>query len=205
MGVGVDYAASSSTRGKSGPAGATRAPGAAGAPRGGGERDVGGVLAERRQDALGRAGDDRPQQDRRRPQALGQAEQRLVELAGAGRVLGEGPGGPLLHEAVEALHEPPDVLDAAERSSASNAGHEASAVGGDLGRELPVVAGSARHDPVAVAADHADDAVQEVAELVGELPRVARLEALGGEGAVLAEAHLAREVVAQRVDAVAPR
>ena len=68
VGVGVDYAASSSTRGKSGRRGATVAPGVAGAPapRRASETSA-GVLAQRGQDALGRRRDDRPEQDRDRP------------------------------------------------------------------------------------------------------------------------------------------
>ncbi len=56
---------------------------------------------------------------------------------------------------------------------------------------------------VAVAADHRGRATGEVAELVGELALVALLEGGAGDGAVLAEGHLAQDVEAQRVGAVA--
>ena len=56
---------------------------------------------------------------------------------------------------------------------------------------------------VAVAADHRDGPAGEVAELVGELALVALLEGGAGDGAVLAEGHLAQDVEAQRVGAVA--
>ena len=56
-----------------------------------------------------------------------------------------------------------------------------------------------RHDAVAVAVDHRERAAGEVAVLVGELGVVPRLEPLGRDLAVGAEAHLAQHVEAQRV------
>ncbi len=57
------------------------------------------------------------------------------------------------------------------------------------------------HDAAAVGVDHLERAVDQVAELVAQLRVVARLEALVGELGVLAQDHLAQQVVAQRVGA----
>ena len=85
MGVGVDYAASSSTRGKSWPGGRDRRAPARPAPHA-------AARQRRRRPGPGRArarmrsaepGMTGQQQDRHGPQALGEAEERLVELARA--------------------------------------------------------------------------------------------------------------------------
>ncbi len=202
VGVGVDYAASSSTRGNSWPAGATVTPGSpppqAAAAR---SRRAGSCPRATRMRSAD-DGDHGPEQDRHGAQALGEAVERLVELAGARGVLGQRPRRALLHQAVEPLHDAPDVLDGARDVEALEVGGERARRVGHLGGQLAVVAAVGGHHAVPVPADHADHPVEQVAELVGQFLGVAGLEALGGERAVLAEAHLARQVVAQRVDAV---
>ena len=71
---------------------------------------------------------------------------------------------------------------------------EAVEVAGERGVDLDV-----RHRPVAVAPDHRQRAVGEIAQLVGQLGVVAALEGLGRDRAVLAEGDVAQQVVAQGV------
>ncbi len=56
-----------------------------------------------------------------------------------------------------------------------------------------------RQHAFAVAADHGEHAVEQVAQIVAEIVGIAAQQALGGEVAVLAEGHLPQLVVAQRV------
>ena len=79
-------------------------------------------------------------------------------------------------------------------------GHHRLALGGHRGQSL-TLRSSLRDCPVAVLADHADRAADEVAELVGELVVVARPQALEAHVAVLPQRDLAHEVVPQRLGA----
>ena len=154
--------------------------------------------AEGSEELLGRPGDPRGEQHGDHAQALGQRAQDAIEVGRALGVLGQLPRRLLLDVAVEPPHALPDVVEGRRELDAVDAlGHalgEAVEVAGE--RRVDV---DRRHRPVAVAPDHRQRAVGEVAQLVGQLGLVAALEGLGGDRAVLAEGDVAQQVVAQGV------
>ena len=206
VGVRVDYAATSSTRGKSGPGG----------------RD--GRARRGRRPTPPRPAPRRPGPGRARPGCArtepGMTGQSMIATARrpsarANRVASSSPARSGSFASVQGARSSTSRLRRCTRRQASSAARDrssfaksprsASTVAATSAASSPSAPVSARHDAVAVAPDHAHDAVQQVAQLVGELAGVAGLEALGGERAVLAEADLAHQVVAQRVDPVRPR
>ena len=58
------------------------------------------------------------------------------------------------------------------------------------------------NDAIAVLADHGDDAVDEIAEVIGELGVIPLVHGLVRDAAVTTEAHVAQQVEAKRVDAI---
>ncbi len=60
-----------------------------------------------------------------------------------------------------------------------------------------------RHHAASVAANHRDDAVEEVAQLIGQIPIVRADETLQTEVAILGRPNLAQQVIAQRVRPIA--
>ncbi len=61
-----------------------------------------------------------------------------------------------------------------------------------------------RYAATPVACDHGQNAVQQVAQVVGQVVRVAAQERLARELAVLAERHFPQHIVAQRVHSPIP-
>src|SRR3954454_6038965 len=154
--------------------------------------------AEGGEELLGGAGDPGREQHGDDAQPLGQGAQDAIEVGRTLGVLGQLPGRLLLDVAIEPTHALPDVVERGRELDAVDAlGHavgEAVEVGCERCVDLDV--GDA---PVAIAPDHREGSVGEVAELVGQLGVVAALEGLGRHGAVLAEGDVAQQVVAQGV------
>ena len=69
---------------------------------------------------------------------------------------------------------------------------------------LRAIAGRRNH-AIVVASDHTDDAIKQVAQLVGQIGVVGADEALQREVAILERRDLAQQVVAQRVGSVGLR
>ena len=164
------------------------------------ERQV--LATERREQPLGGSGHERVEQHRDHPQALGQRVEHLVEPLRGGLVLGELPRLLVLDVPVEALDALPDLVERGGQLDRVEALRAPSRRGRRSRRRARASGSASGHHAVAVAADHRQRPAGEVAVLVGELGRVARLEPLRRDLAVRAEADLAQHVEAQRVRAV---
>src|SRR5918992_1577067 len=163
------------------------------------EREV--LAPERTQQPLGRGRHERVQEHGDHAEPLGERVEHLVEPLGLRVVLGELPGLLVLHVAVQQLDALPDLVQAAGELDIVDATVHRLGEAVELRRES-LVRLRAGHHAVAVAPDHRKRAAGEVAVLVGELGRVAGLEAFGRDLAVGAEAHLAQDVEAEGVGAV---
>src|SRR5712692_922500 len=60
-----------------------------------------------------------------------------------------------------------------------------------------------RHDTTIIATNHADDAIEQVAELIGQVAIIGAVESLYGEIAVFGRWYLSQQVVTQRICTVA--
>ena len=161
-------------------------------------------LPDAAQDLHRRDRNDRVHGQRHQAQTGGQAVEDRVQTGSLRLVLGELPGRFLFDELVEAPHEFPDRVEGRGDVEVGvllrRLRDHRLALGRDRGQSL-TLRSSLRDGSVAVLADHADRAADEVAQLVGELVVVARPQTLEADVAVLAERHLAHEVVPQRLGA----